>query len=390
MATRTAATVPDDERTIVVDARALSVGHGTRGIGRVARELLLAFADEPGGVEVRGPGWLAERFPTLRVTPVATRVVDGVLSPGPFLRGERVLRLAPVAPGPADATSVSCCHDLMPKKHLAGHFPWSLRLRRPLAVPAYLRSLDTHQRAAAVWVTSGFVANDVCSLLGVPAARVHVIPLAASQSLPTVDASTVDSIRRRMGLPGEFLLWVLGGVNPNKNVEGMLRAHAQGGLPPLIVVGHLAPRVRARVALKAVRLGARVPHFVGYVEDHDLAALNVAASCVVVPSLEEGYGLPLVEACALGARVAANDIPVFREVAGPATCFGDASGDARGFRDAVVRALSSPRPMPFQPRTWRDVARGVRDIAEGIGGRLFDRCENAPVPPGKSVGYLQT
>ena len=50
----------------------------------------------------------------------------------------------------------------------------------------------------------------------------------------------------------------------------------------------------------------------GYVSDDDLAELYANARGVVFPSLAEGFGLPLVEAAASGARLAVSDIEVFR------------------------------------------------------------------------------
>jgi glycosyltransferase involved in cell wall biosynthesis len=59
----------------------------------------------------------------------------------------------------------------------------------------------------------------------------------------------------------------------------------------------------------------------GYVSAEELAGLYRAATLVALPSLDEGFGLPAVEALAAGAPLAASDIPVLREVAGDAAVY---------------------------------------------------------------------
>ena len=73
----------------------------------------------------------------------------------------------------------------------------------------------------------------------------------------------------------------------------------------------------------------------GFVADADLLDLYRSASAVVFPSLFEGFGLPLVEALAVGARVVATRLPVFEELAGDSVQYVADPLSVRAWRDAL-------------------------------------------------------
>ena len=99
-----------------------------------------------------------------------------------------------------------------------------------------------------------------------------------------------------------------------------------------------------------------------------IAVLYRAARLVLLPSEAEGFGLPLIEALACGAPVAASDLPVFREVAGDAASYFPV-GDVPAWAEGVSRLLADPGVAP--PRavrlaraaqfTWANHARIIAD-----------------------------
>ena len=163
---------------------------------------------------------------------------------------------------------------------------------------------------------------------GVPAAREDYI-------------LTVASLEPRKNLPKlleAFALLREGGF------DGRLRIAGGGGLD--------TPRINETIR----RLGLEESvEKLGYVNREALVALYRAARVVVMPSLWEGFGLPLLEAMASETPLVASDIPVHREVAGDAALFA-APGDrtsARGrHRARVVR--------PRAPRTARHTRLGAK------------------------------
>ena len=79
----------------------------------------------------------------------------------------------------------------------------------------------------------------------------------------------------------------------------------------------------------------------GRVDDAALQRLVAGCAGLVMPSLDEGFGLPVVEAAAAGRPVAASDIPVMREVCAPGTVFAPPT-DVEAWAQALVALLAAP------------------------------------------------
>jgi glycosyltransferase involved in cell wall biosynthesis len=231
----------------------------------------------------------------------------------------------------------------------------------PLKRPGYLRSGLKHRlrwaaarRAARLVVPSRAVERDVVELLGVPAGRVAVVPMAPAPVFrPMADP------RAGRDLPERFLLWVgdLDPLDPRKGVEALAAAVRGGDGPPLLLAG------RAGAAARELADGERVI-LAGRVTDDDLAALYSAADALVFPSDDEGFGLPPLEALACGTPVAAFAADALREtldgVAGAALVD---TGDVMGLLAAAERLAGEPVEPPA--RGWDDVARETVAVYAG-------------------------
>ncbi len=127
--------------------------------------------------------------------------------------------------------------------------------------------------------------------------------------------------------PGRFWLW-LGGQDPRKNLDGLLRAHARAGSrEPLALVG-----------LERLPRGAEGrARALGRVDDADLAWLYRHCRALLYPSFAEGFGLPLVEALGYGRPVVACDGASLREAAGPDGALWVEAGDEAGLAQALRR-----------------------------------------------------
>jgi glycosyltransferase involved in cell wall biosynthesis len=130
---------------------------------------------------------------------------------------------------------------------------------------------------------------------------------------------------------GEPYLFYPANAYPHKNHVALLRAFQRfrsehPDLPGrLILCGLVQPQL-AR-ALRECRPEARIEH-VGYVSRERLAALYADCTAVLIPSLFEGFGIPLIEAMGYGKKIFCAELPVFRELAGDAVEYFDATSEA--------------------------------------------------------------
>ncbi|MGF6310228.1 glycosyltransferase involved in cell wall biosynthesis [Bradyrhizobium sp. i1.8.4] len=102
---------------------------------------------------------------------------------------------------------------------------------------------------------------------------------------------------------------VIVSAEPRKNLAAVIRAFRKLPQADLVVIGYTGAPSLTRNAPPNVR-------FSGYVEEHEKAALIADAHGLIMPSLAEGFGVPIIEALAANTPVLCSDIAVFREVAG--------------------------------------------------------------------------
>jgi glycosyltransferase involved in cell wall biosynthesis len=133
---------------------------------------------------------------------------------------------------------------------------------------------------------------------------------------------------------------MVGTLEPRKGHDLLLRAVAEDGFDDLAIVFAGPPAGRdAELRSLAQELGlADRLTILGRVDDAVLAGLYARAQVFCMPSLGEGFGLPVLEALAAGTPVVASDLPAIREVAGDAAVLvapGDVAALAAGLGSAV-------------------------------------------------------
>jgi glycosyltransferase involved in cell wall biosynthesis len=230
-------------------------------------------------------------------------------------------------------------HDLIPLKRRGEYLRSGLRFKlRYLAV----------QRAARVIVPTKVVAEEAVNALEIPRERIAVIPEAPAPALRPRCEAEVNAVRKRYGLPKQYLLWVgrLTTPDPRKRVAALVRTPRK---MPLVLVGaagswaHELPDVTLTGALS----------------DDELAAIYSGAHALVFPSDDEGFGLPPVEALACGTPVAASDLPALREVLEGRAILRSVD-DLDGL---IAAAESAERPPPPPPAwTWEDAAASTWEV----------------------------
>ena len=135
-----------------------------------------------------------------------------------------------------------------------------------------------------------------------------------------------------------------------------------------MLAGHAEPYEQDLRRLAAATGVADRVRFVGYVPDDVLEALWELCACAAIPTLGEGFGLPLVEAMDRGVAIAASDIPVLREVGGDVPHWFDPH-DPSAAAHALAAAMADPDAGPrgraqAAQFTWEQAAHGTMDAYE--------------------------
>ncbi|MCH4249818.1 MAG: glycosyltransferase family 4 protein [Microbacteriaceae bacterium] len=264
-------------------------------------------------------------------------------------------------------------HDLIYYHHRTppSGLPAWLRLGWRLFFLSYWPQRCVLNRADAVATVSSTV-RDEFRKVHLTSRPVVVLPNAADDLLSQdpVDAGApaaerADAEPRNLVYMGSFMGY--------KNVETLLRAAAE--LPGWTV--HLLSRIspdRER-ELRTIAPDAAVEFHHG-VSDAEYRRLLSDRAVLVMPSLDEGYGLPIAEAQAWGAPVVASDLPIFHEVAGDGALFfdphdpHDLSRQVLRLTDPGLRASRIAAGRAQVARwTWADTAARLRRVAALLGGR---------------------
>jgi len=235
---------------------------------------------------------------------------------------------------------------------------------------------DHVRRADGVLCGSEFTASEIRRLLDVPEEKLAVTPYGVDPVFrePVSDDEVTRTLARH-GLPRGAILYV-GNDAPRKNLRNLATAYLgltshRRGLPPLVLVGpgsHWAqggtisgPQIRAT----------------GYLPARELRALMAASALLVLPSLEEGFGLPVAEAMAAGLPVVCSRGSALEEIAGDAALLVEpqerrsiASGIERVLDDhafaETLRRKGRERSLQFD---WDDAARRTLAFYRKLVGR---------------------
>jgi glycosyltransferase involved in cell wall biosynthesis len=206
--------------------------------------------------------------------------------------------------------------------------------------------------------------------------RIEVIAEGVDPALQPPIAARLRAFRQRLGLTEPYILFV-GTLEPRKNLARLVtafeRAVRASDLPHhLVLAGNRGWKNEALdQAIDASPCRERI-HRVGYVSDADLPCWYAGAALVAYPSLEEGFGLPPLEAMACGAPVVTSNCSAIPEVVGEAALTVDPL-DVEALASAMGRVLTEPalaealralgriRAKQF---SWEEVARRYRTVYE--------------------------
>jgi alpha-1,3-rhamnosyl/mannosyltransferase len=260
----------------------------------------------------------------------------------------------------SDTPTVATIHDLSVVAHPEWHPAERCR--------DYERRFQTNlDRCAHFLTVSDFTRNELIRTLGVAPARVTRTYNGVRNTIRPMPADHVRATLRRLKLPPRYLLHV-GTIEPRKNLLMLMQVYSS--LPanvretcPLVLAGGWGWNYHDLAAFwESEGRHKNVVHL-GYLNENDLPAVYNGALGLVMPSLYEGFGLPIVEMLACGGAVVASTADALGEVLGGVGCTIDPR-DRDTWRASLLRIMTDD--------DWRKaLQRGARKRAEAF---TWDRC----------------
>ena len=217
-------------------------------------------------------------------------------------------------------------HDMIPELHPEAVFPdrklrlfWGLK--RKLAI----------RQAKQILTVSENSKREIIRLCNISESKVNVVSEAANSAFRVLpqNGELARVLQKHNVYPSDRFLLYVGGISPHKNLRLLVNVHSELLEDPrysdvkLVLVGDykgdsfFSDYSILRDQVHNLKLDGKVI-FTGYIEDEALAYLYNAASLMVFPSLQEGFGLPAVEAMVCGCPVAASNLGSLPEIVGDA------------------------------------------------------------------------
>jgi glycosyltransferase involved in cell wall biosynthesis len=245
------------------------------------------------------------------------------------------------------------------------------------------------KRAQKIIVPSNWVKEKLVKNFKLSPEKVVVIYEGVEKSFQfsTFDFQSQKKVLEKYKIGKPYLIYV-GSVYPHKNVERLIGAvqkinqssviSHQSSVVLVIVCGRnvFLERLKVKIGKRSSR---KEVNLVGFVPDDDLIVLYQNALAFVSPSLSEGFGLPGLEAMAVGIPVVCSNIPVFREIYGEAVTYFDPydiddiargilevlSFDTLEYQGKVEEGLKQARRF-----SWEECAKKTLKVYEEVlGGR---------------------
>lgn len=218
-------------------------------------------------------------------------------------------------------------HDLTPII-FSEHFPAGIKGNISWQIQRYLL-----KKVDAIITDSNNSKKDIARLIGYPESQIHVAYLAAGKEFKKTHSSqfVVHSLKEKYHLPEKFILYV-GDVTWNKNLPRLVKA-AQKAKIPLVMIGKALVNEQIDAAnpwnsdiVEVQKIIKKDTNIIcpGFVSTDELVLFYNMATAFCMPSLYEGFGLPILEAMSSGCPVITTKEGSLPEVAGESAYYVDA------------------------------------------------------------------
>lgn len=234
-------------------------------------------------------------------------------------------------------------------------------------------SIRSARRANRVITISHFSKEEICRILGLKPGKITVTHLAAMRQGDSTSSADWAECTGRYRIQPPYVV-AFGGRTLNKNIPALVRAFAslKDAFPhTLVLIGHLPSNVD--LAIESSEMRERVA-ITGYVPERHLLPLLRHADLFVLPSLYEGFGLPLLEAQQAGVATVCSTAGSLPEVGGDGALYFDptsvedmADAIRRCLADAALRSELVLKGKENLARfSWEKTARETLSVYQGV------------------------
>jgi glycosyltransferase involved in cell wall biosynthesis len=374
-----------------------------RGFGRHARCLLGAMLEVDPGNEYlffidsdEVAGELPSDVRTRVVGPSTPSSRSGARRPRDLLRAAMAMSAASLdvivfpaiysyVPVFSRARKIVMVHDTT-----ADEYPEFALHSRCARVLWSLKGMLARRQADALLAVSEYARSQIVRRFALPDDRIGIVGEAPDRRFRVLPRPLVptDTLRQLGFHPENRAIVYVGGFSPHKNLESLVQAFAhiasdgRYGAVKLFLVGDhdhdsfFSCYLRVKEEVAAMGLEGRVI-FTGYLPDDDLVVLLNLAEMLVLPSMNEGFGLPAAEAAACGCPVVATTASPLRSILGDAMLSIDPRSEVQ-LRDAIIAVLSSGAlrermraagPLAAARLSWEEEARRLLAIIAAVASR---------------------
>lgn len=210
----------------------------------------------------------------------------------------------------------------------------------------YMDSLEFVKGLDLLLAISQSAKDDAVKLLGIPEEKIVVVYAGIDKAYEKLDKVNIKTVKAKYNIADSFIMFA-GGIDFKKNIEELIVAYARCGKNitnkyQLVIVGKTADDVIDKYLQIAQDEGvAGRVICTGFIPKKDLIELYNITDLFVFPSLYEGFGLPVIEAMACGARVVTSNVSSLKEIAeGHATLVSPKS--VKSITNGIVSVLDHP------------------------------------------------
>ncbi len=199
------------------------------------------------------------------------------------------------------------------------------------------------KKAKKVFTISQFSKDEIMRLYSTPSEKIDVIYPAYDKNIYNgkIPKTKQISVRKKYGINGSFLLY-WGTLQPRKNISKLIEAFSllKESRLKLVIVGKKG-WLYEQILEQSQKLGItnRVI-FAGFVPDEDLTSLIKSSRAYVLPSLYEGFGMPVIEAQAVGAPVVVSRVSSLPEVTGESGIYIEDPNSIESIKEALVKVMA--------------------------------------------------